>query len=242
MLNELYRDKFYLHANKIEEVIEEKDTITIESHPITWEIAITIKSIYNDYMSFTKITNIVKSFIAPYQMKLIDEMEPFNEIKPNIRAFCHFLKANLDVEFAKIGCVVLCYEIAETPSKSYIYDNMGNIEYYKYKTYLSASHSILINNKQGQEHTHSFELNVLMTPLKPDFKDFESIESKVENMIQKYQNQSLNSMIEFTNINPTLENITIYFREEFKKQLEAINCKLTSIEIAETPSISYILN
>lgn len=238
---EIYSYKFYLNAKHLEETFFDKE-IEIYSQPSTWEIAISITNIYKQFTSFNKVNDIIQDVLKDYQDTLLDDIPPFDKIKPTIRNWCHFFKAKIEEKLLNIGCVVLTYEIYETPTKAYLYDRISNIEYYKYKHYLDASHSIIINDKLGEKHNHTFELNIIVIDNSTNFSKFKEINDLLENFLGNYQNKYLNKMSEFEDINPTLEAITNLFEQKFKILLSSIDCDLSSIEIAETPSISYILN
>jgi 6-pyruvoyltetrahydropterin/6-carboxytetrahydropterin synthase len=241
MMHEIYSYKFYLNARHLEEMMINKK-IEIYTQPSTWEISISITNIYNQFTSFNQINDIIQEILKSYQDKLLDDIPPFDKIKPTIRNWCHFFKAKIEENLLQIGCVVLTYEICETPTRSYIYDRISNIEYYKYKHYLDASHSIKINDTFGTKHNHTFEINIIVTNNVIDFSKFKELDEILGNFLETYQNKYLNQMLDFENINPTLEAITNLFEIKFKKLLLPLGCKLSSIEIAETPSISYILN
>lgn len=240
MKKKIYKYKSYLYTN----IIVEKHTkkgIVYESNPLTWEIAFTVCNLQGQYISFKKLENILNEIITPYQNQVLNHIKPFDEIEPNIKNFCALLKSKLDISLAKIKCIALSYEIAEKPTKVYVYDNIENKEYYKYRFYLDASHSVMFNNMNGPQHSHSFQINISAYSLNQDFEDFKTIETKIESVFDHYQDKFLNDMEEFKDINPTLENITEYFKEIIDEKDTDFGFILQSIEIADTPSISYVL-
>lgn len=113
---------------------------------------------------------------------------------------------------------------------------------YKYKFYLNANHSIMINGNQGQVHPHTWELAINIAQLNQDFQEFSNIEKCIEALLEPYQDKYLNEVAPFDRINPTLENICDFFKDVFEEELIRLDYILLTIEISETPTRSYILN
>lgn len=114
---------------------------------------------------------------------------------------------------------------------------------YKCKSYLNASHYIVLNNKNGTPHSHCFEISVdIMYHGDDNFISFTKIEKIVDDIIAPYQEKLINNVYPFDHINPTLENISNYFKDVLSKEFKKINCELIVLEIAETPSRVYVLN
>ena len=112
---------------------------------------------------------------------------------------------------------------------------------YKYKFYLNANHSILINGHQGRVHPHTWEIVLNMAQIKEDFKEISLIEKPIEKILETYQDKYLNDEFPFNKINPTLENMCEYFKDIFEKELISYDYILLSIEMAETPTRAYII-
>jgi 6-pyruvoyltetrahydropterin/6-carboxytetrahydropterin synthase len=113
---------------------------------------------------------------------------------------------------------------------------------YKFKFYLNASHSIYINGVLGQNHPHTWELSLDVLKVWDSFVQFNNVEKAIEDLLSKFQNNYINEIEPFTELNPTLENICEYFKEELKNLLMNIGWILMIIEISETPSRSYIID
>ena len=116
------------------------------------------------------------------------------------------------------------------------------VNQYKYKFYLNANHAIFINNVLGQMHPHTWEIMIEMLSTKENFVQFDKVEIAISKLLEKYQDQFLNTIEPFDKVNPTLENIVIYFKKMIEEQIREYNMVLLSIEISETPSRSYIIN
>lgn len=119
--------------------------------------------------------------------------------------------------------------------------NMRRNEY-KYKFYLNATHSIYINNIMGDKHPHTWEITIDTIKIVEGFVQFNHVEQIIEKILEKYQDSYINEVEPFITLNPTLENICIYFKEDIKRDLMEIGWLLLSIEISETPSRSYLID
>jgi len=113
---------------------------------------------------------------------------------------------------------------------------------YQYKFYLNANHAIYINGKLGQLHPHTWELSFEVINENEKLILFNKVQPMIDEMLNKYQNQNINNIEPFDKINPTLENITDYFMNEFREKLKKIGMILTWIEVSENASISYFIN
>lgn len=113
---------------------------------------------------------------------------------------------------------------------------------YRFKFYLNAIHSIEINNIAGQEHPHTWEIVIITEGFNDDFTMFSGIESKIESFLSIYQDKILNKTAPFTNINPTLENLCLYFKLQLENILVDNGWLLQKIEMSETPSRTFIID
>lgn len=113
---------------------------------------------------------------------------------------------------------------------------------YRFRFYLNASHGIFLPGELGEIHPHTWEivLNVLKTT--EDFSPFHDIEEMCDFYLSGYQDVLINEIPPFTTINPTLENLTVYFKEEIQKRLRDKGWLLLSIELSETPARTYIIS
>lgn len=117
-----------------------------------------------------------------------------------------------------------------------------NYGQYKFKFYLNANHSIYIDGKLGQNHPHTWEFIIETIKVKEDFVQFDYIEKEVDKLFSTWQNTYINSVAPFDVLNPTLENICIYFRKVLSELLETNGWLLTRMEVSESPSRSYIID
>ncbi|MCI8484143.1 MAG: 6-pyruvoyl tetrahydrobiopterin synthase [Lachnospiraceae bacterium] len=104
------------------------------------------------------------------------------------------------------------------------------------------NHYITINGKQGQTHPHTWEFVITMIVDGDEFVEFRTFESLIEQYLDKYQNQILNTIEPFDIIVPTIENVTDHFNEELQGLLQEHGGELVSMEGSETPTRSYIVS
>lgn len=115
-------------------------------------------------------------------------------------------------------------------------------EQYVYKFYLTAAHSIYIDNSMGQRHSHTWEITLDITNSNKTFIRFDEIEKRINSILDRYQGQYLNEISPLNKINPTLENLCEYFKNIFKYDLAKFGFILLMIEMSESASRSYIIN
>lgn len=113
---------------------------------------------------------------------------------------------------------------------------------YKYKFYLNANHSIMIDGVRGQVHPHTWELVIEVVKIVEDFVQFSFVEKTIEDILSKYQDKYINEIEPFNKLNPTLENISGFFKEKIETELKADGWMLLRLEISETPARSYIID
>lgn len=113
---------------------------------------------------------------------------------------------------------------------------------YRFKFYLNASHSILINGRQGEVHPHTWEFTLDILVPRNEFKEFNSYEQNPARFFARYQNLTLNDVQPFDTIVPTLENMVEYFGNELRSSIKNDGGELLRIEGSETPTRSYIIS
>ena len=83
MERELYREyniKFYLNARHYI-IINGRQG---EVHPHTWEFALNIRFGRSSFVEFNVFEKGISTYLAPYQNKVLNEVEPFNAILPTL--------------------------------------------------------------------------------------------------------------------------------------------------------------
>lgn len=113
---------------------------------------------------------------------------------------------------------------------------------YRLKSYLNMNHYITINGRQGQTHPHTWEFVMTIIVAGDAFVEFRTFENLIEQYLDKYQNQILNTIEPFDIIVPTIENVTDHFNDELQELLRKNGGELVSMEGSETPTRSYIVS
>jgi 6-pyruvoyltetrahydropterin/6-carboxytetrahydropterin synthase len=113
---------------------------------------------------------------------------------------------------------------------------------YRVKFYLNARHYIIINDKKGEVHPHTWEFALHIKIGRGSFVEFHTLEQGIENYLASYQNTVMNEQEPFTTITPTLEHMTDYFAHTFYRIIHDIGGILVQVEASETPTRSYIVN
>ena len=113
---------------------------------------------------------------------------------------------------------------------------------YKLKSYLNMNHFIIIDNKPGEVHPHTWELIVSVISAQSDMTPFTNIERKIEEILEQYQDKLLNDCKPFDKLVPTVENAAKYFFRLIQDSIIKEGWILMMLEVSETPTRSYIIN
>lgn len=113
---------------------------------------------------------------------------------------------------------------------------------YRFKFYLNAIHSIEIKDVMGQEHPHTWEIGIEAFKSDDSFIMFTEIEKAVEKTIAPFQDKKMNYVSPFDVINPTLENVSFYFKNKLEQMLIDHDWMLTRLEVSETPSRTFVID
>lgn len=113
---------------------------------------------------------------------------------------------------------------------------------YLYKFNMNASHSVLINNKRGPSHSHTFLISLFVEMQGGEFVIYDEVEKVVNKFLSIYSGKELNEFEAFREIEPTLENIGDFLFEELSRILKENNINLLRLEISEIPTRVYVIN
>ncbi len=113
---------------------------------------------------------------------------------------------------------------------------------YKLKFYLNMNHFIIIGDKPGEVHPHTWEIIISVVSAQEDMTPFTSIERRMEAVMDQYQDKLLNDCAPFNKIVPTVENAAKYFFRLIQDNLIQEGWILMMLEVSETPTRSYIIN
>lgn len=112
---------------------------------------------------------------------------------------------------------------------------------YKFKFYLNARHIMSGDKFTDTEHTHTWQITLNVKNQNTELILFKEIEDIIDNYLKKYEGQLLNEVDPFNIIEPYNENISEVFYLYINKLLKEKKCTLTSLELSENPSRSYII-
>ena len=104
------------------------------------------------------------------------------------------------------------------------------------------NHFIIIDNKHGEVHPHTWELIVSVISAQSDMTPFTNIERKIEEILEQYQDKLLNDCKPFDKLVPTVENAAKYFFRLIQDKIITEGWILMMLEVSETPTRSYIIN
>lgn len=129
---------------------------------------------------------------------------------------------------------------AEQEKKKGETDEMLEREY-QFKFFLNMSHSMVFDGTLGQKHSHTWEISMKIKSNAEEMLPFNQIEHTVEEFISRYQDTYLNEISPFDKVNPILENVCDYFKEQIEAKLISNGWSLIRIEISETPTRTYVI-
>lgn len=113
---------------------------------------------------------------------------------------------------------------------------------YKFKFYLNMNHFIIINDKPGEVHPHTWEIIISVIAAQGDMTPFANIERKMDEIMEQYQDKLLNDCKPFDKVVPTVENAAKYFFRLIQDNIIQEGWILIMLEVSETPTRSYIIN
>jgi len=112
---------------------------------------------------------------------------------------------------------------------------------YRYKFYLDANHSVLINGKKGESHPHTWEFLIELRNTTGEFIKFSDIEAIINKVLSQYQNKYINEIIPFNDLNPTTENMATYFKTVFEDKMNNQNWEILKLELSEAPNRTFVI-
>lgn len=115
------------------------------------------------------------------------------------------------------------------------------LQYYKFKYYFSAQHSM--TNSDKDMHPHTFTILLYIETYENYNVDlFSKVDKFLEEYFSIYAGKELNTQTCFENVIPTIEVMGEYFYEEIKKKLQEIELELIQIDICENPLQIYSIS
>lgn len=112
-----YKYKFFLNAMHYVTIDGKKG----EAHSHCFEIVVDIAAVDDTkFTMFKDIEQKMEAILEPYQNKLLNDVHPFDEMNPIIENICQVFKRAFIKELYELGWTLICIEISESPSRSYI--------------------------------------------------------------------------------------------------------------------------
>ena len=118
-----YRLKFYLNANHYLIFNQKRG----DTHPHTWEFTLNILIGRGELIEFHRFEKAIEDCLAPYQNKVMNNVEPFDSIVPTLENLVDYYGERIKNIVEEIGGKLISIEGSETPTRSYIvYFNDSN--------------------------------------------------------------------------------------------------------------------
>ncbi|MCR5626681.1 MAG: 6-carboxytetrahydropterin synthase [Lachnospiraceae bacterium] len=177
-----YRFKFYLNASHYVIFNNKKGEI----HPHTWEFAVDILIDRNRYMEFNDFERGITAFIAPYQDRVVNELEPFDLIIPTLESMLDYFAPEIYKIIRDLGGLVIRVEGSETPTRSYIY----TFEDEKVRT---AGENLVRSNREAENRlvTHVDTGASVPGPVKKNPDNNEGINASMDDLINRIINNGI---------------------------------------------------
>ncbi len=108
------------------------------------------------------------------------------------------------------------------------------------KDHFSAAHALQgYSGDCSNLHGHNWIIEVFVKCRKLNSLgigiDFRDVKNNLKNILKKFDHTNLNDLSEFSNINPTSENIARIIHGELSKQFNTGDIKISRVKVCETP-------
>ncbi len=113
---------------------------------------------------------------------------------------------------------------------------------YKIKSYVNASHAMRWKDGEGKEHNHTWEITCEIHSLNDHMIIFNDLENTIKDILNSFAGKFLNQLPYFKEINPTVENVTIWLFNLISPALREEQAKLIRIEVSESPTRAYCIS
>lgn len=115
------------------------------------------------------------------------------------------------------------------------------LQYYKFKYYFSAQHSMTKSDIDMHPHTFTIVLYI-ETYENYNIDLFSKVDSFLKDYFSRFSGEKLNNLTCFENVIPTVEVMGEYFYEEIKGKLQEIDLDLIQIDICDNPLRIYSIS
>lgn len=108
----------------------------------------------------------------------------------------------------------------------------------KMVSFLNARHFVILKGNAGPVHAHSWQvqINAKVNSDNPEFVAFSRVIDAIKTVFVQYENTVINEIYPFTIIQPTTENIALYFYNRLQDNLAELGLILELISVWETPT------
>ncbi|MGL5353281.1 MAG: 6-carboxytetrahydropterin synthase [Clostridium sp.] len=113
--------------------------------------------------------------------------------------------------------------------------------YYKFKFYINAKHSVDFGKGQSNIHPHTWEVVLYVMGKKERVVNFTSFEKTIQKYLEELEGLYLNQLEIFKDKEPIMENIGLELNSAIKKITEKNDLILEQLEISENPTRTYII-
>lgn len=110
---------------------------------------------------------------------------------------------------------------------------------YKIKSYISASHAMRWEAGEGAEHNHTWQVICEIKTTDDHMIIFGELEQTLRSLFDHLAGQFLNEVAYFKDVNPTLENVTMYLFDVIAPAMTELQAELLALEVSESPTRSY---
>lgn len=110
-----YRLKFYLNAQHYIVIGGRQG----ETHPHTWEFALTIGVANHEFTPFSAFEGKVNAYLEPYQNQVLNEIAPFDTVMPTLESLVEEFAQALEPIISEAGGSLIEVEGSEGPTRSY---------------------------------------------------------------------------------------------------------------------------
>ncbi|MDC4187103.1 6-carboxytetrahydropterin synthase [Loigolactobacillus coryniformis] len=118
---------------------------------------------------------------------------------------------------------------------------MALVHTYKIKSYVNASHAMRWADGEGKQHTHTWEIICEIKSKNDEMIVFRDIEQAISDVLDSFSGKFLNKLPYFKEINPTVENVTVWLFDLITPEMERLSARLIRIEVGESPTRSYCI-
>ncbi|WP_057737906.1 6-carboxytetrahydropterin synthase [Liquorilactobacillus uvarum] len=112
---------------------------------------------------------------------------------------------------------------------------------YRIKSYFNASHAIRWENGTGQKHMHTWEVVCELSSQSKQTVIFSDIEKALNGVFENISGTFLNTLDDFKELNPTVENVTLWLYHLIIPALNQLDVHLTRLEVSESPTRTYCI-